>query len=194
MILNINLFVISCLLIIASIIIWCAVMPGYKAVSRAVLIIFGCLLGIFVGMLRLRFGYLYNIFEIVDVFSFFHMIELVMAVYLFVVTWKTHSWKYKVPAGIVGIFNVAIGIVSKRAYLATTLLDIDSHYQELIILGVLSTIGSIITLIVIWVMLILFLQTNSNGKYSSSVIVCPACGARLEEQLNFCPKCGYRFK
>ena len=119
---------------------------------------------------------------------------VLMAVYLFVVTWKTHSWKYKVPAGIVGIFNVAIGIVSKRAYLAATLLDIDSHYQELIILSVLSTIGSIITLIVIWVMLILFLQTNSNGKHSSSVIVCPACGARLEEQLNFCPKCGYRFK
>ena len=123
--------------------------------------------------------------------NFSYMIGLVMvvlmAVYLFVVTWKTHSWKYKVPAGIVGIFNVAIGIVSKRAYLATTLLDIDSHYQELIILSVLSTIGSIITLIVIWVMLILFLRTHSNGKHSSSVIVCPACGARLEEQLNFCP-------
>ncbi len=191
MILNINLFVISCLLIIASIIIWCAVMPGYKAVSRAVLIIFGCLLGIFVGMLRLRFGYLYNIFEIVDVFSFFHMIELVMAVYLFVVTWKTHSWKYKVPAGIVGIFNVAIGIVSK--YVLFAILNEDL-YQALDIWIILQTIGLIITLIVIWVMLILFLQTNSNGKYSSSVIVCPACGARLEEQLNFCPKCGYRFK
>lgn len=191
MILNINLFVISCLLIIASIIIWCAVMPGYKAVSRAVLIIFGCLLGIFVGMLRLRFGYLYNIFEIVDVFSFFHMIELVMAVYLFVVTWKTHSWKYKVPAGIVGIFNVAIGIVSK--YVLFAILNEDL-YQALDIWIILQTIGLIITLIVIWVMLILFLQTNSNGKHSSSVIVCPACGARLEEQLNFCPKCGYRFK
>ena len=179
------------LLIIASIIIWCAVMPGYKAVSRAVLIIFGCLLGIFVGMLRLRFGYLYNIFEIVDVFSFFHMIELVMAVYLFVVTWKTHSWKYKVPAGIVGIFNVAIGIVSK--YVLFAILNEDL-YQALDIWIILQTIGLIITLIVIWVMLILFLQTNSNGKHSSSVIVCPVCGARLEEQLNFCPKCGYRFK
>ncbi len=191
MILNINLFVISCLLIIASIIIWCAVMPGYKAVSRAVLIIFGCLLGIFVGMLRLRFGYLYNTFEIVDVFSFFHMIELVMAVYLFVVTWKTHSWKYKVPAGIVGIFNVAIGIVSK--YVLFAILNEDL-YQALDIWIILQTIGLIITLIVIWVMLIRFLQTNSNGKHSSSVIVCPACGARMEEQLNFCPKCGYRFK
>lgn len=195
------------LLIIVSIIIWCAVMPGYKAVSRAVLIIFGCLLGIseFVGMAALRIrlreimssGIMSS--EILDGFlNFSYMIGLVMvvlmAVYLFVVTWKTHSWKYKVPAGIVGIFNVAIGIVSKRAYLAATLIDVDSHYQELIILSVLSTIGSIITLIVIWVMLILFLQTNSNGKHSSSVIVCPACGARLEEQLNFCPKCGYRFK
>ena len=195
------------LLIIVSIIIWCAVMPGYKAVSRAVLIIFGCLLGIseFVGMAAFRIrsreimssGIMSS--EILDGFlNFSYMIGLVMvvlmAVYLFVVTWKTHSWKYKVPAGIVGIFNVAIGIVSKRAYLAATLLDIDSHYQELIILSVLSTIGSIITLIVIWVMLILFLQTNSNGKHSSSVIVCPACGARMEEQLNFCPKCGYRFK
>ena len=195
------------LLIIVSIIIWCAVMPGYKAVSRAVLIIFGCLLGIseFVGMAALRIrsreimssGIMSS--EILDGFlNFSYMIGLVMvvlmAVYLFVVTWKTHSWKYKVPAGIVGIFNVAIGIVSKRAYLATTLIDIDSHYQELIILSVLSTIGSIITLIVIWVMLIQFLQTNSQGKHSSSVIVCPACGARLEEQLNFCPKCGYRFK
>lgn len=195
------------LLIIVSIIIWCAVMPGYKAVSRAVLIIFGCLLGIseFVGMAALRIrsreimssGIMSS--EILEGFlNFSYMIGLVMvvlmAVYLFVVTWKTHSWKYKVPAGIVGIFNVAIGIVSKRAYLAATLLDIDSHYQELIILSVLSTIGSIITLIVIWVMLILFLQTNSNGKHSSSVIVCPACGARMEEQLNFCPKCGYRFK
>ncbi len=199
-------------LIIVSIIIWCAVMPGYKAVSRAVLIIFGCLLGIseFVGMAALRIrsreimssGIMSSEIMssgILDGFlNFSYMIGLVMvvlmAVYLFVVTWKTHSWKYKVPAGIVGIFNVAIGIVSKRAYLAATLLDIDSHYQELIILSVLSTIGSIITLIVIWVMLILFLQTNSNGKHSSSVIVCPACGARLEEQLNFCPKCGYRFK
>ena len=178
-------------LIIVSIIIWCAVMPGYKAVSRAVLIIFGCLLGIFVGMLLLRFDYLYEIFEIVDVFSFFNMIELVMAVYLFVVTWKTHSWKYKVPAGIVGIFNVAIGIVSK--YVLFAILNEDL-YQALDIWNVLQTIGLIITLIVIWVMLILFLQTNSNGKYSSFVIVCPACGARLEEQLNFCPKCGYRFK
>mgnify|MGYP004520342807 CR=1 FL=1 len=186
MILNIHLFVISCLLIIASIIIWCAVMPGYKAVSRAVLIIFGCLLGIFVGMLRLRFGYLYNTFEIVDVFSFFNMIELVMAVYLFVVTWK-----YKVPAGIVGIFNVAIGIVSKYVLIAILNEDL---YQALDIWIILQTIGLIITLIVIWVMLIRFLQTNSNGKHSSSVIVCPACGARLEEQLNFCPKCGYRFK
>ena len=191
MILNIHLFVISCLLIIASIIIWCAVMPGYKAVSRAVLIIFGCLLGIFVGMLRLRFGYLYNTFGIVDVFSFFNMIELVMAVYLFVVTWKTHSWKYKVPAGIVGIFNVAIGIVSKYVLIAILNEDL---YQALDIWIILQTIGLIITLIVIWVMLIRFLQTNSKGKHSSSVIVCPACGARLEEQLNFCPKCGYRFK
>lgn len=191
MLLNLYPFFILCLLIIVSIIIWCAVMPGYKAVSRAVLIIFGCLLGIFVGMLLLRFGYLYEIFEIVDVFSFFNMIELVMAVYLFVVTWKTHSWKYKVPAGIVGIFNVAIGIVSK--YVLFAILNEDP-YQALDIWNVLSTIGSIITLIVIWVMLILFLQTNSNGKHSSSVIVCPACGARLEEQLNFCPKCGYRFK
>ena len=192
------------LLIIVSIIIWCAVMPGYKAVSRAVLIIFGCLLGIseFVGMAALRIRsreIMSSGIENLDGFlNFSYMIGLVMvvlmAVYLFVVTWKTHSWKYKVPAGIVGIFNVAIGIVSKRAYLAATLLDIDSHYQELIILSVLSTIGLIITLIVIWVMLILFLQTNSNGKHSSSVIVCPACGARLEEQLNFCPKCGYRFK
>ena len=190
------------LLIIVSIIIWCAVMPGYKAVSRAVLIIFGCLLGIseFVGMaaLRIRLREIMSS-EILDGFlNFSYMIGLVMvvlmAVYLFVVTWKTHSWKYKVPAGIVGIFNVAIGIVSKPAYLAATLIDVDSHYQELIILSVLSTIGSIITLIVIWVMLILFFQTNSNGKHSSSVIVCPACGARLEEQLNFCPKCGYRFK
>ncbi len=191
MLLNLYPFFILCLLIIVSIIIWCAVMPGYKAVSRAVLIIFGCLLGIFVGMLLLRFGYLYEIFEIVDVFSFFNMIELVMAVYLFVVTWKTHSWKYKVPAGIVGIFNVAIGIVSK--YVLFAILNEDP-YQALDIWNVLQTIGLIITLIVIWVMLILFLQTNSNGKYSSSVIVCPACGARLEEQLNFCPKCGYRFK
>ena len=191
MLLNLYPFFILCLLIIVSIIIWCAVMPGYKAVSRAVLIIFGCLLGIFVGMLLLRFGYLYEIFEIVDVFSFFNMIELVMAVYLFVVTWKTHSWKYKVPAGIVGIFNVAIGIVSK--YVLFAILNEDP-YQALDIWNVLQTIGLIITLIVIWVMLILFLQTNSNEKYSSSVIVCPACGARLEEQLNFCPKCGYRFK
>lgn len=191
MLLNLYPFFILCLLIIVSIIIWCAVMPGYKAVSRAVLIIFGCLLGIFVGMLLLRFDYLYEIFEIVDVFSFFNMIELVMAVYLFVVTWKTHSWKYKVPAGIVGIFNVAIGIVSK--YVLFAILNEDP-YQALDIWNVLQTIGLIITLIVIWVMLILFLQTNSNGKYSSSVIVCPACGARLEEQLNFCPKCGYRFK
>lgn len=191
MIINLYPFLISCLLIIVSIIIWCAVMPGYKAVSRAVLIIFGCLLGIFVGMLLLRFGYLYEIFEIVDVFSFFNMIELVMAVYLFVVTWKTHSWKYKVPAGIVGIFNVAIGIVSK--YVLFAILNEDL-YQVLDIWNILQTIGLIITLIVIWVMLILFLQTNSNEKYSSSVIVCPACGARLEEQLNFCPKCGYRFK
>lgn len=192
------------LLIIVSIIIWCAVMPGYKAVSRAVLIIFGCLLGIseFVGMAALTIRsreIMSSGIENLDGFlNFSYMIGLVMvvlmAVYLFVVTWKTHSWKYKVPAGIVGIFNVAIGIVSKRAYLAATLIDVDSHYQELIILSVLSTIGSIITLIVIWVMLILFLQTNSNGKHSSSVIVCPACGARLEEQLNFCPKCGYRFK
>lgn len=191
MLLNLYPFFISCLLIIASIIIWCAVMPGYKAVSRAVLIIFGCLLGIFVGMLRLRFGYLYNTFEIVDVFSFFNMIEPVMAVYLFVVTWKTHSWKYKVPAGIVGIFNVAIGIVSKYVLIAILNEDL---YQALDIWIILQTIGLIITLIVIWVMLIRFLQTNSNGKHSSSVIVCPACGARLEEQLNFCPKCGYRFK
>lgn len=200
------------LLIIVSIIIWCAVMPGYKAVSRAVLIIFGCLLGIseFVGMAALRIrsqeimssGIMSS--EILDGFlNFSYMIELVMtvlmAVYLFVVTWKTHSWKYKVPAGIVGIFNVAIGIVSKRAYLAAILNDGYRYiqYQEevlIIILGVLQTIGLIITLIVIWVMLILFLQTNSNGKHSSSVIVCPACGARMEEQLNFCPKCGYRFK
>lgn len=194
MLLNLYPFFILCLLIIVSIIIWCAVMPGYKAVSRAVLIIFGCLLGIFVGMLLLRFGYLYEMFEIVDVFSFFNMIELVMAVYLFVVTWKTHSWKYKVPAGIVGIFNVAIGIVSKRAYLAPIPISDDSHYQELIILSVLQPIGLIITLIVIWVMLVQILQTDSQGKYSSSVIVCPACGARMEEQLNFCPKCGYRFK
>lgn len=191
MIINLYPFLISCLLIIVSIIIWCAVMPGYKAVSRAVLIIFGCLLGIFVGMLLLRFGHLYKIFEIVDVFSFFNMIELVMAVYLFVVTWKTHSWKYKVPAGIVGIFNVAFGIVSK--YVLFAILNEDL-YQVLDIWNILQTIGLIITLIVIWVMLILFLQTNSNEKYSSSVIVCPACGARLEEQLNFCPKCGYRFK
>lgn len=191
MFLNLYPFFILCLLIIVSIIIWCAVMPGYKAVSRAVLIIFGCLLGIFVGMLLLRFGYLYEIFESVDVFSFFNMIELVMAVYLFVVTWKTHSWKYKVPAGIVGIFNVAIGIVSK--YVLFAILNEDL-YQALDIWNVLQTIGLIITLIVIWVMLILFLQTNSNEKYSSSVIVCPACGVRLEEQLNFCPKCGYRFK
>ena len=191
MIINLYPFLISCLLIIVSIIIWCAVMPGYKAVSRAVLISFGCLRGIIVGMLLLRFGYLYDIFEIVDVFSFFNMIELVMAVYLFVVTWKTHSWKYKVPAGIVGIFNVAIGIVSK--YVLFAILNEDL-YQVLDIWNILQTIGLIITLIVIWVMLILFLQTNSNEKYSSSVIVCPACGARLEEQLNFCPKCGYRFK
>ncbi len=197
------------LLIIVSIIIWCAVMPGYKAVSRAVLIIFGCLLGIseFVGMAALTIRsreIMSSGIENLDGFlNFSYMIGLVMvvlmAVYLFVVTWKTHSWKYKVPAGIVGIFNVAIGIVSKPVYLATILNDDyrDILYQEevlIIILGVLSTIGLIITLIVIWVMLILSLQTNSNGKHSSSVIVCPACGARLEEQLNFCPKCGYRFK
>ena len=200
------------LLIIVSIIIWCAVMPGYKAVSRAVLIIFGCLLGIseFVGMAALWIrsreimssGIMSS--EILEGFlNFSYMIELVMtvlmAVYLFVVTWKTHSWKYKVPAGIVGIFNVAISIVSKGAYLAEILNDgyRDIQYQEvvpIIILGVLQTIGLIITLIVIWVMLIPFLQTNSNGKHSSSVIVCPACGARMEEQLNFCPKCGYHFK
>ena len=131
----------------------------------------------------------------VDVFSFCNMIELVMAVYLFVVTWKTHSWKYKVPAGIVGIFNVAIGIVSNHVLFAILNEDYSGNiYPVLDRWSVLSTIGSIITLIVIWVMLILFLQTNSNGKHSSSVIVCPACGARLEEQLNFCPKCGYRFK
>lgn len=198
------------LLIIVSIIIWCAVMPGYKAVSRAVLIIFGCLLGIseFVGMaalwIRSREIMLSGMpSEIEGFLNFSYMIELVMtvlmAVYLFVVTWKTHSWKYKVPAGIVGIFNVAISIVSKGAYLAEILNDgyRDIQYQEvvpIIILGVLQTIGLIITLIVIWVMLIPFLQTNSNGKHSSSVIVCPACGARMEEQLNFCPKCGYRFK
>lgn len=185
------------LLIIVSIIIWCALMPGYKAVSRAVLIIFGCLLGIrdFVGMaafsIYLREGMSSESF---GVFFNFNMIELVMAVYLFVVTWKTHSWKYKVPAGIVGIFNVAISIVGKYV---SAILDedySDSLFQVLNILSVFQTIGSIITLIVIWVMLILFLQTNSNGKHSSSVIVCPACGARLEEQLNFCPKCGYRFK
>lgn len=199
------------LLIIVSIIIWCAVMPGYKAVSRAVLIIFGCLLGIseFVGMaalwIRSREIMLSGMSsEILEGFlNFSYMIGLVMtvlmAVYLFVVTWKTHSWKYKVPAGIVGIFNVAISIVSKGAYLVEILNDgyRDIQYQEvvpIIILGVLQTIGLIITLIVIWVMLIPFLQTNSNGKHSSSVIVCPACGARMEEQLNFCPKCGYRFK
>jgi len=194
MIINLYPFLISCLLIITSIIIWCAVMPGYKAVSRAVLIIFG---GIFVGMLLLCFDYIYKMSEIVDVdvFSFCNMIELVMAVYLFVVTWKTHSWKYKVPAGIVGIFNVAIGIVSNHVLFAILNEDYSGNiYPVLDRWSVLSTIGSIITLIVIWVMLILFLQTNSNGKHSSSVIVCPACGARLEEQLNFCPKCGYRFK
>lgn len=198
------------LLIIVSIIIWCAVMPGYKAVSRAVLIIFGCLLGIseFVGMaalwIRSREIMLSGMSSEIEGFlNFSYMIGLVMtvlmAVYLFVVTWKTHSWKYKVPAGIVGIFNVAISIVSKGAYLVEILNDgyRDIQYQEvvpIIILGVLQTIGLIITLIVIWVMLIPFLQTNSNGKHSSSVIVCPACGARMEEQLNFCPKCGYRFK
>ena len=197
------------LLIIVSIIIWCAVMPGYKAVSRAVLIIFGCLLGIseFVGMAALTIRsreIMSSGIENLDGFlNFSYMIGLVMvvlmAVYLFVVTWKTHSWKYKVPAGIVGIFNVAISIVSKGAYLAEILNDDYCYiqYQEevpIIILGVLQTIGLIITLIVIWVMLIPFLQTNSNGKHSSSVIVCPACGARMEEQLNFCPKCGYRFK
>lgn len=198
------------LLIIVSIIIWCAVMPGYKAVSRAVLIIFGCLLGIseFVGMaalwIRSREIMLSGMSSEIEGFlNFSYMIGLVMtvlmAVYLFVVTWKTHSWKYKVPAGIVGIFNVAISIVSKGAYLVEILNDgyRDIQYQEvvpIIILGVLQTIGLIITLIVIWVMLIPFLQTNSNGKHSSSVIVCPACGARMEEQLNFCPKCGYHFK
>lgn len=198
------------LLIIVSIIIWCAVMPGYKAVSRAVLIIFGCLLGIseFVGMaalwIRSREIMLSGMSSEIEGFlNFSYMIGLVMtvlmAVYLFVVTWKTHSWKYKVPAGIVGIFNVAISIVSKGAYLVEIFNDgyRDIQYQEvvpIIILGVLQTIGLIITLIVIWVMLIPFLQTNSNGKHSSSVIVCPACGARMEEQLNFCPKCGYRFK
>lgn len=194
MIINLYPFLISCLLIITSIIIWCAVMPGYKAVSRAVLIIFG---GIFVGMLLLCFDYIYEMSEIVDVdvFSFCNMIELVMAVYLFVVTWKTHSWKYKVPAGIVGIFNVAIGIVSNHVLFAILNEDYSGNiYPVLDRWSVLQTIGLIITLIVIWVMLILFLQTNSNEKYSSSVIVCPACGARLEEQLNFCPKCGYRFK
>lgn len=192
--LNLHPFLISCLLIITSIIIWCAVMPGYKAVSRAVLIIFG---GIFVGMLLLCFDYIYEMSEIVDVdvFSFCNMIELVMAVYLFVVTWKTHSWKYKVPAGIVGIFNVAIGIVSNHVLFAILNEDYSGNiYPVLDRWSVLQTIGLIITLIVIWVMLIRFLQTNSNGKHSSSVIVCPACGARLEEQLNFCPKCGYRFK
>lgn len=198
------------LLIIVSIIIWCAVMPGYKAVSRAVLIIFGCLLGIseFVGMaalwIRSREIMLSGMSSEIEGFlNFSYMIGLVMtvlmAVYLFVVTWKTHSWKYKVPAGIVGIFNVAISIVSKGAYLVEILNDgyRDIQYQEvvpIIILGVLQTIGLIITLIVIWVMLIPFLQTNSNRKHSSSVIVCPACGARMEEQLNFCPKCGYHFK
>lgn len=179
------------LLIIVSIIIWCAVMPGYKAVSRAVLIIFGCLLGVFTGIMTFGFGFLYATLGDIVVDVDFYMIELIMAVYLFTVTWKTHSWKYKVPAGIVGILNVAIGIVSK--YVLFAILNEDL-YQALDIWNVLQTIGLIITLIVIWVMLILFLQTNSNGKYSSSVIVCPACGARLEEQLNFCPKCGYRFK
>lgn len=187
------------LLIIVSIIIWCAVMPGYKAVSRAVLIIFGCLLGIFAGMMSLRFGFLYAMLrDFVDDVNFymgynvnFYMIELVMAVYLFVVTWKTHSWKYKVPAGIVGVLNVAIGIVSKHADLPA---GNYSYYQVVIRWLVPRYIGLIITLIVIWVMLIQFLQTDSQGKHSSSVIVCPACGARLEEQLNFCPKCGYRFK
>ena len=161
------------LLIIASIIIWCAVMPGYKAVSRAVLIIFGCLLGVFTGIRTFGFGFLHE--RLGDVI--FYMVELIMAVYLFTVTWKTHSWKYKVPAGIVGILNVLIAIATNK---------IDWNIYQ--------SIGLIITLIVIWVMLIQFLQTNSNGKYSSSVIVCPVCGARLEEQLNFCPKCGYRFK
>ena len=209
MIINLYPFLISCLLIIVSIIIWCAVMPGYKAVSRAVLIIFGCLLGIseFVGMAALRIrsreimssGIMSSEIMssgILDGFlNFSYMIGLVMvvlmAVYLFVVTWKTHSWKYKVPAGIVGVLNVAIGIVSKHADLPA---GNYSYYQVVIRWLVPRYIGLIITLIVIWVMLIQFLQTDSQGKHSSSVIVCPACGARLEEQLNFCPKCGYRFK
>ena len=184
------------LLIIASIIIWCAVMPGYKAVSRAVLIIFGCLLGVFTGIMTFGFGFLYATLGDIVVDVDFYMIELIMAVYLFTVTWKTHSWKYKVPAGIVGILNVAIGIANKIAWnnYVETLYGTYEGRNILYGIDISKSVGLVITLIVIWVMLIRFLKTNSNGKYSSSVIVCPACGARLEEQLNFCPKCGYRFK
>lgn len=181
------------LLIIASIIIWCAVMPGYKAVSRAVLIIFGCLLGVFTGIRTFGFGFLHE--RLGDVI--FYMVELIMAVYLFTVTWKTHSWKYKVPAGIVGILNVLIAIATNKIdwnIYAELLYETPEGRIILYKTVIFQSIGLIITLIVIWVMLIQFLQTNSNGKYSSSVIVCPVCGARLEEQLNFCPKCGYRFK
>lgn len=185
------------LLIIVSIIIWCAVMPGYKAVSRAVLIIFGCLLGVFTGIMTFGFGFLYATLGDIVVDVDFYMIELIMAVYLFTVTWKTHSWKYKVPAGIVGILNVLIAIATNKIdwnIYAELLYGTPEGRIILYKTVIFQSIGLIITLIVIWVMLIQFLQTNSNGKYSSSVIVCPVCGARLEEQLNFCPKCGYRFK
>lgn len=187
-------------LIFASIVIWCVVIPGYKAVSRAVGIGVGAVCAL-MELANLCDFYYYDIpllgsfLEKIGVLRlYFYIIELVMAFYLFMVVWKTHSWKYKVPAGIVGILNVVIGIVSNLAYLDAIVNVHDSYHQLAIRMLVPKSIGLIITLIVIWVMLILFLQTNSNGKYSSSVIVCPACGARLEEQLNFCPKCGYRFK
>lgn len=185
-------------LIFASIVIWCVVIPGYKAASRAVGIGVGAVCALMELAYLCDFYYYYipllgSFLEKIGVlWLYFCIIELVMAFYLFMVVWKTHSWKYKVPAGIVGILNVVIGIVSKYACLYA--IANDHYYQEEIIMLVPKSIGLIITLIVIWVMLIQILQTDSQGKYSSSVIVCPACGARLEEQLNFCPKCGYRFK
>ncbi len=190
-------------LIFASIVIWCVVIPGYKAASRTVGIGVGavCALIELTAMCDFYYGdtFLAKI-NMVDYPPYSNIIEFVIAICLLAVVWKTHVRKYKIVVGIIGILNVLIGIASQ--YVCRTLIweSIMAEYREerweleYDLLCAFKSIGLIITLIVIWVMLIRFLQTNSNGKHSSSVIVCPACGARMEEQLNFCPKCGYRFK